>query len=128
MTQTIKSVPVAEITVGQAYNVVRHTNALGQAIRGIRSWDWRAVLITDENLERYAGGEYYLQPIKCRHTPRLLAAGWTRLSQRKNECGMEITTRGNLFGLACSKGGNWVNMDVDGGHGMCAQHAAQHIS
>lgn len=124
---TIKTVAIKDLAIGAAYNAVRHTNDAGQAIRDIRSGDWRAVLLTAENWDRYTDGSYYLQPIKCRYTPRLLAAGWTRLSRRKNECGMEITTRGDLFGLACSKGGNWVNMNVHGGHGMCAQHAAQQL-
>lgn len=125
---TMKTVAPADVKVGQAYNAVCHTNEAGASMTSIRSGDWRAVLITEENLERYTGGRYYLQPIKCRHTPRLLAAGWVRLAQHKNECGMEITTRGNLYGLACSKGGNWVNVKVDDGHGMCAQHAAQHLA
>lgn len=40
--------------------------------------------------------------------------------------GMEIVTRGPKLGLACDKGGNWINMNVHDGHGMCAQHAAQY--
>lgn len=125
-----KNIEAVDLIIGQAYNVVRNTNSAGHAIRPITRYGWRAVLVTEENKARYVSGvdgTYLFEPIKCRYTPRLLAAGWTRFSRPKNVCSMEITSSGKLHGLACSKGGNWVKMDVDGGRGMCAQHAAQYI-
>lgn len=124
-TNTIKTVAVTDLEVGQAYNVVRHTNANGQPITGIRKGDWRAVLLTADNLARYSDGSYWLQPIKDRrYTPRLLAAGWTRFSSSRGECGAAITTKGDLFGLACAKPAFW---GIGGGPAECAQHAAQHL-
>ena len=121
---TIESTPVTELEPGKAYNVARHTNAQGQPIRPITKADWRAVLITADNLPRYADGTYYLQPIKDKHTPRLLEAGWVRLSRGRGQCGMEITTRRSLEGLACAKPAIWV---TGGDRPMCAQHAVTYL-
>jgi len=123
----IKSIPVNELEVGKAYNVARRTNAQGQPVVGTRREDWRAVLITTENLASYASGEhgtYYFQPIKDRFTPRLLAAGWTRFSRSRGECGMAIVTKGALEGLSCAKPAMWVHMEHENGWPMCAQHAS----
>lgn len=116
MTATIKTVTPE---IGKAYNVVRSHNAAGQPMLSIRRSDWRAVLITAENIERYSQG-YYVQPIKDRHTPRLLAAGWTRFSGPQGECGQAIVTRGPLYGLACEKSAYWGK---GGMPRLCAQHA-----
>lgn len=126
MTNTMNTVAVEDLKIGQAYNVVRHTNALGQPIIGIRRGDWRAILLTAENRDRYTDGSHYLQPIKDRrYTPRLLAAGWTRFGHSRGECGAAITTPGPLFDLACAKPALWA---TGGGPVMCAQHAAQQLS
>lgn len=122
---TIKSVPVEDLKIGQAYNVVRHTNDLGQPISGIRKNDWRAVLLTAENLAGYTDGTYWLQEIKDkRHTPRLLAAGYIRFSTSRGMCGAAITTPGPLNGLACEKPAHWTKA---GQPVECAQHAAAHL-
>lgn len=111
--------------VGNAYHVVRSANSLGQPILNIRKGDWRAVLITEENLATYADPAYLVQPIKDRHTPRLLAAGWYRFSRSQGECGLEIVA-GRLKGLACSKSAFWEKKGVSAGV-VCAQHATTYL-
>lgn len=126
MTNTIKTVAVEDLEIGQAYNVVRHTSTFGQPITNIRRGDWRAILLTAENRDQYADGSYWLQPIKDRrYTPRLLAAGWTRFAYSQGQCGAAITTSGPLHGLACEKPAHWA---IGGSPVMCAQHAAQQLS
>jgi hypothetical protein len=117
----IKTVAVADLKIGQAYNVVRATNTAGQPIRPITRGDWRAVLLTADNLSRYTDGSYYIQAIKDKLTPRLLAAGWTRFSSSRGECGQAIVTPGPLRGLACAKPALWGKGGID--YALCAQHA-----
>jgi hypothetical protein len=125
----INSTPVAELEVGQAYNVVSATNALGQPMTNIRRHDWRAVLMTSEALAHYAdtgsGVTYYFQPIKDRHTVRLLAAGWTKLRRSQGECGLAIVA-GSLKGLACAKPAYWTKDGVSDGV-VCAQHGITYL-
>jgi hypothetical protein len=126
MTNTMKTAVVGDLEIGHAYNMVRATNAAGQPVLNIRRGDWRAVLITADNLARYTDGAYYFEPIKDRrYTPRLLAAGWTRFGSSRGECGAAITTPGPLFDLACEKPAYWA---TGGGPAMCAQHAAQQLA
>jgi hypothetical protein len=127
MTQTIKTLAIEDLEVGKAYSVVRTTNAHGEPVLNIRRGDWRAVLITAENLARYAdtsNGTHYFQPIRDRHTVRLLAAGWTRFANSRGECGMEIVTPGPLLGLACAKPALWAKGGITP---MCAQHGVLSI-